>query len=112
MLVQKCPRIRHDAHSRQCPCLPHDPPSATTSRQCNVDIRHVSRENISRDPPLTEKPEGPLSNVSPPASMSRNEVESPWGKCEADMIRGPLATRRLSLSSYFESSQSPRLTAA
>src|SRR6516165_12116128 len=63
-------------------------------------------------PSLTEKPEDPLSNVDPPASMSRNEMESSWGKCEADMIRGPLATRRLSLSSHFESSQFPRLTAA
>src|SRR5262249_6697714 len=42
--------------------------------------------------PLMEKPEDPLSNVDPPASMSRNEVESPWGKCEADTIRGHLAT--------------------
>jgi hypothetical protein len=40
--------------------------------------------------------------------MSRNEMESSWGKCEADMIRGPLATRRLSLSSHFESSQFTR----
>ena len=39
-----------------------------------------------------EKPEDTLSNVDPPASMSRNEVESPWGKCEADLIRGHLAT--------------------
>src|SRR5215469_8264264 len=71
---------------------------------CAADIR--------RNPPLTEKPEDPLSNVDPPASMSRNEMESSWGKCEADMIRGPLASRRLSLSSHFESSQFPRLTAA
>ena len=67
---------------------------------------------FAANPSLTEKPEDPLSNVDPPASMSRNEMESSWGKCEADMIRGPLATRRLSLSSYFESSQSPRLTGA
>ena len=47
---------------------------------------------IRRDRPLTEKPEDPLSNVDPPASMSRNDVRSPWGKCEADTIRGHLAT--------------------
>ena len=31
---------------------------------------------------LMEKPEDPLSNVDPPASMSRNEVESPWGNAK------------------------------
>jgi len=48
--------------------------------------------------PLMEKPEDPLSNVDPPASMSRNEVESCWGKCEADTIRGHLATLILRLA--------------
>src|SRR6516162_11729546 len=79
-----------------------------------VGLAHQPRQlgDIRRNRPLTEKPEDPLSSVDPPASMSRNEMESSWGKCEADMIRGPLATRRLSLSSHFESSQFPRLTAA
>ena len=49
---RRSPCLPHDPYSRQSPCLlhdlhrrqslPQDPSSATTSQQCNVDIRHVN----------------------------------------------------------------------
>jgi hypothetical protein len=62
--------------------------------KCNSSGQLADIRRYPSPHPFMKKPEDPLSNVDPPASMSRNEVESPWGKREADMIRGHLATPR------------------
>jgi hypothetical protein len=49
------PRLRHDPHSQQrLRRFLHDPKSLTPAptQKRNVNIRHVSRENIRRNPPL------------------------------------------------------------
>jgi hypothetical protein len=48
------PRLRHDPHSQQrLRRFLHDPKSLTPAptQKRNVNIRHVSRENIRRNPP-------------------------------------------------------------
>jgi len=85
--LQRLRRLHH-RHSRLRPYLPHDPKSLTpgSTQERNADIRHVSKENIGRDPPRL-KENTPECSDEHQAMKSAPLVSSSENRCAADRLQ-------------------------